>query len=89
MNNPIKIHRLNVKGKYYVDQDTCLWFQACQQVAPNHFKAEEGNEDEYGSYVVKQPETPEEEALCQVAIKCCPMEAIHDDGEDLKSATHY
>lgn len=81
MNYPIKIHRLSVKGKYYVDQDDCICFAACESVAPNHFKAEEGFEVEYGYFVAKQPETPEEEALCQEAMRVCPVEAIHDDGE--------
>ena len=32
------------------------------------------------SYVYKQPESPEEEALCQEAMDGCPVEAIGSDG---------
>jgi ferredoxin len=30
---------------------------------------------------LKQPETPEEEALCKEAMEGCPVEAIGNDGE--------
>ena len=33
------------------------------------------------SYVYKQPESPEEEALCKEAMEGCPVEAIGDDSE--------
>jgi ferredoxin len=33
------------------------------------------------TYVLKQPETPEEEALCKEAMEGCPVEAIGNDGE--------
>ena len=33
------------------------------------------------SFVFKQPETPEETALCEEALACCPVEAIGNDGE--------
>lgn len=69
-------HPLNSKGKYYVDQDCCTCSAACEVVAPNHFKYDEGF-----VYVFKQPETPEEEAQCKDAMMCCPVEAIYDDGK--------
>jgi ferredoxin len=31
--------------------------------------------------VYKQPESPEEEALCKEAMEDCPVEAIGDDSE--------
>jgi ferredoxin len=31
--------------------------------------------------VYKQPESPEEEALCKEAMEGCPVEAIGDDSE--------
>ena len=40
-----------------------------------------GNDDGGHSYVHKQPESPEEEALCKEAKEGCPVEAIGDDGE--------
>jgi len=32
------------------------------------------------SFVYKQPESPEEEALCKEAMEGCPVEAIGSDG---------
>lgn len=77
MDKNLKIHPLNAKGKYYVDQDTCTCSAACEVVAPNNFA--DGGE-EYGFYVIKQPETPDEKDRCKEAMWCCPVEAIHDDG---------
>ena len=71
-----KIHPLNAKGKYYIDQDTCSGSAACEYHAPKNFKFEDGY-----FFVVKQPETAEEEKQCQEAMNACPVEAIHDDGE--------
>ncbi len=68
----------NVPGKYYVDSN-CIDCDVCRTTAPANFKA---NEDEGYSYVYKQPENDEEEALCQEAMESCPVEAIGDDGED-------
>jgi len=68
---------LNVAGKYYVDS-TCIDCDVCRTTAPNNFQA---NEDEGYSYVFKQPENDEEEALCQEAMEACPVEAIGDDGD--------
>jgi len=67
----------NVPGKYYVDTN-CIDCDVCRTTAPANFKA---NEDEGYSYVFKQPENDEEEALCQEAMEGCPVEAIGDDGE--------
>ena len=79
MNYEIKKHPLNVKGKYYVDQNSCTCSAACEYVASNNFAIDEVH---ISAYVFKQPETPEEEAQCQEAMMCCPVEAIFDDGED-------
>ena len=68
----------NVPGKYYVDSN-CIDCDVCRTTAPNNFAA---NEDEGYSYVSKQPENEEEEALCQQAMEECPVEAIGDDGEE-------
>lgn len=76
MNEEIKKHPLNVKGKYYVDYNTCL-YHCCFDIAPNNFKADE----HCVAYVFKQPDTPEEKAQCREAMLCCPVEAVHDDGE--------
>ncbi len=68
----------NVPGKYYVDSN-CIDCDVCRTTAPNNFAA---NEDEGYSYVCKQPENEEEEALCRQAMEECPVEAIGDDGEE-------
>ena len=38
------------------------------------------NDDGGHSFVYKQPESPEEEALCKEAMEGCPVEAIGSDG---------
>lgn len=68
----------NVKGKFYVDEQ-CIDCDLCRETAPDFFTR---NEDGGYSYVFKQPETPEGEALCMEALEGCPVEAIGDDGED-------
>ncbi len=66
----------NVAGKFYVD-DQCIDCDLCRETAPANFK----RNDEGGySYVYKQAETPEEEALCKDAMEGCPVEAIGNDG---------
>ncbi len=67
----------NVLGKYYVDTQ-CIDCDVCRVTAPNNFQRQE--EKGY-SYVFRQPVTPEEDAQCQEAMDCCPVEAIGSDGE--------
>lgn len=65
----------NISGKYYVDQ-MCIDCDVCRDISPINFT----RCDENGySYVCKQPETPEEIALCEEALLACPVEAIGDD----------
>ena len=72
----------NVPGRYYVD-DQCIDCDLCRQTAPNNFKRDE----QIGhSFVFRQPQTPEEEALCEEAMRNCPVEAIGNDG-DLAAAS--
>jgi ferredoxin len=66
----------NVAGKFYVD-DQCIDCDLCRETAPANFKR---NDDGGHSYVYKQPESPEEEALCKEAMEGCPVEAIGDNG---------
>ena len=66
----------NVGGKFYVD-DQCIDCDLCRETAPANFKR---NDDGGHSYVYKQPEAPEEEALCKEAMEGCPVEAIGSDG---------
>jgi ferredoxin len=67
----------NVVGKYFVD-DQCIDCDLCRETAPANFTR---NDDGGHSFVYKQPESPEEEALCIEAKEGCPVEAIGDDGE--------
>jgi ferredoxin len=66
----------NVDGKFYVD-DQCIDCDLCRETAPANFKR---NDDGGHSFVYKQPESPEEEALCNEAKEGCPVEAIGSDG---------
>src|SRR6266404_952415 len=66
----------NVAGPYYVD-DQCIDCDLCRETAPANYKR---NDDGGHSFVYKQPETPEEEALCKEAMEGCPVEAIGNDG---------
>jgi ferredoxin len=67
----------NVTGKYYVDAQ-CIDCDVCRVTAPGNFQ----RSDQKGySYVFRQPADPEEEAQCQEAMDCCPVEAIGSDGE--------
>ena len=63
-------------GKYYVDAQ-CIDCDLCRETAPDNFMR---NDEEGFSYVSKQPESPEEDALCKDAMDNCPVEAIGDDG---------
>ena len=64
------------EGRYYVDSQ-CIDCDLCRETAPANFKR---NDDGGHSFVYKQPESPEEEALCKEAMEGCPVEAIGSDG---------
>ena len=66
----------NAAGKFYVDEQ-CIDCDLCRETAPANFKR---NDDGGHSYVYKQAESPEEEALCKEAMEGCPVEAIGSDG---------
>jgi len=66
----------SVPGKFYVDSQ-CIDCDLCRETAPAFFT----RQDDGGySYVFKQPESPEEEALCKEAMEGCPVEAIGNNG---------
>jgi ferredoxin len=67
----------NPGGRYYVDTQ-CIDCDVCRVTAPGNF---ERQEEKGYSFVRRQPETSEEEAQCQEAMDCCPVEAIGSDGE--------
>ena len=68
----------NVPGKYYVDAQ-CIDCDVCRVTAPRNFQR---SEDRGYSYVFRQPDTAEEDTLCQEAMDSCPVEAIGSDGEN-------
>ena len=66
----------NAPGPFYVD-DQCIDCDLCRETAPANFtRWDDGGH----SSVYKQPDTPEEEALCREALQGCPVEAIGDNG---------
>src|SRR3954447_16801366 len=66
----------NAPGTFYVDEQ-CIDCDLCRETAPANYKR---NDDGGHSYVYKQAESPEEEALCKEAMEGCPVEAIGNDG---------
>jgi ferredoxin len=78
LSGKVRKHPLNAEGKYYVDQNSCFWCAACVNSAPRNFVLATDN-FELGAYVLKQPETPEEEAQCREAVTGCPHEAVLTD----------
>lgn len=74
----------NVPGKYWVEQDICLAHVCCADEAPHNFVFEQ-----FIARVFKQPENLEEDQQCRNAMNCCPMGAIHDDGETNPEARKY
>jgi ferredoxin len=87
MGNGIKIHPLNARGRYYVNQQICLACEDCFRAAPQNFNYEHEYYGNYGYYVCKQPENAEEETQCRQAMLDCPTEAISDDGEFIEWKT--
>jgi ferredoxin len=71
----------NVPGKFYVDRQ-CIDCDVCRDTSPANFTR---NDENGYSYVYKQPETPEEFALCREAVDACPVEAIGDDAAPASS----
>ena len=82
MANPNRAYSENVPGEFFVDE-TCIDCDLCRQTAPNNFKRDEQSGH---SFAFQQPQTPEEEALCEEAMRNCPVEAIGNDG-DLAAAS--
>ena len=66
----------NTAGPFYVDTQ-CIDCDLCRQTAPANF---DRNQNGGYSFLKKQPETPEEETLCNEAMQGCPVEAIGNDG---------
>jgi ferredoxin len=67
----------NVSGKFYVDAQ-CIDCDVCRVTAPDNFQR---SEEKGYSFVFRQPANPEEQAACEEAMDCCPVEAIGSDGD--------
>jgi ferredoxin len=72
----------NAPGKFYVDRQ-CIDCDVCRDTSPANFTR---NDENGHSYVYKQPQTPEEIALCEEAVNACPVEAIGDDAAPVSSS---
>ena len=65
----------NVSGKYHTT-DGCDGCAYCASVAPDNF---DYDKETNTYYVLKQPETLEEEEFLQEAMEDCPVDAIRVD----------
>jgi len=72
-------HPENVSGIYYVN-DQCIDCDLCRLTAPDNFRR---HETARYCYVFKQPENPEEEALCKESMGGCPVDAIWNNGDGI------
>src|SRR5438552_15179734 len=75
----------NAAGRFYVDEQ-CIDCDLCRETAPANFRR---NDDGGHSYVYKQPESPEEQALCKEAMEGCPVEAIGSDGVEVSVRVYH
>ncbi len=66
----------NRKGRFYVDRN-CIDCDVCRDTSPANFTR---NDENGYSYIIKQPQTPQELDLCEEAMSACPVEAIGEDG---------
>ncbi len=65
----------NAPGRFYVDS-SCTDCDLCRGHAPAFFS----RDDVIGqSFVFRQPETPEDIALCREALESCPTESIGEE----------
>jgi len=70
-------HPKTAPGKFYTDV-LCLDCFVCREALPAVFVLDEENQE---TYVVRQPATKEEVAICEDCLRRCPCEAIGDDGD--------
>lgn len=65
----------NAGGRFYVNSE-CTDCDTCRCVAPDFFT----RNDEAGySFVLRQPETEDDEDVVYEAMDCCPADAICED----------
>ena len=63
---------IGVSGKYFVN-DGCIGCTICSEIAPDNFRFDH---EQGCDYVCKQPDTENEECLCDEAMDICPVNAI-------------
>lgn len=82
MSNKNMKHKLNVPGSWYctdpndVNGEGCIACKSCYTSAPDFFT----HDDEGSAYVIKQPTTAEQIALCQDQLEACPVKSIGKNG---------
>lgn len=72
MADPHHRYPQNAPGSFYVSTD-CIDCDQCRHHAPAFFAR---NDEGAHSFVVRQPATREENAVCDEALDACPVEAI-------------
>lgn len=65
----------NAPGRFYVDS-SCTDCDLCRGHAPAFFSRDDDIDQ---SFVFRQPETPEDIALCREALEGCPTESIGEE----------
>jgi len=71
----------NAPGKYYVDRKECIQCQVCVSMGEGFF---EMDWEEETAFVVSQPSGKVAEMGVREAMLSCPVDAIHDDGEEFE-----
>ncbi len=84
MANKEQKHEKNIAGAWYCTDpeddngEGCIACNVCYTGAPDFFAAD----DDGNAYVMKQPETEDEVALCQEQLDACPVMSIASDGDE-------
>lgn len=77
-------HSLNVAGPWYCTNpedasgEGCIACSVCYTGASDFFASDENGH----AYVIKQPTTDDEIALCQEQLEACPVTSIGSDSAD-------
>ncbi|MDA8792711.1 ferredoxin [Bacteriovoracaceae bacterium] len=75
-------HAKNIDGKFYcTDPDDengegCIACNVCYTGAPDFF----GEDEDGNAFVIKQPDSDDEIALCMEQLEACPVASIGEDG---------
>ena len=82
MSNASGKHKSNIPGPWYCtdpeddDGEGCIACNVCYTGADEFF----ASDDAGNAYVIKQPQTEDEIALCQEQLEACPVASIGTDG---------